>query len=201
MMKFSQRSINQILQLYQNKLVHHKYLVSAVSAVRTNSDFLHMYLEELDNAIKLLNQYNKTGKIKFNHCEILINANHLKNVMPNHFLPTLTQLTQDILPNSTNETVDQFFKMMNIFDFWNEISQASQLTAVLTVASYRTYLRVIWPVIEKKGVQVASALEEILAVMAVNGLKTHLFQATKHWILDWKNEGFSQELAKLVQNI
>ena len=70
------------------------------------------------------------------------------------------------------------------------------MAAAVTIASYRTWMLTIHPEWKENNAQVASALEEMLAREALNGNVTNIFKATKHWIMDWKEEGMSQKLAE-----
>lgn len=87
------------------------------------------------------------------------------------------------------------------FEFIDDMEPVSKLAAAGLVAAYRTYLLTTKPELEKRNVQVASTVEEMLAVIAIRGKVTALFRAIKPWIEDYKNEGFDRSLAEAVSDL
>ncbi len=106
----------------------------------------------------------------------------------------------NVSPQSLN-IINSIFYEMQQFEFVKTMSSPQQLSAALFVAFYRIYVLVTRPHLRAKNVQIASTLEEMLAVLAINHLPTNLFFATRPWVLDYETEGFSQFLAELIKNL
>lgn len=155
---------------------------------------------ELDEAVEMFNKYME-GKLVFDFDQtILINANTLKTILAGKMeLPLAQTVFEDLLSDGKLQTafIDEFRK----FEFLVEISNTARLLACILVASYRTYMLVKYPYLKAKKAQVASALEEMFAIMTLSGKEKRMFRSTKHWIMDWKTEGFSEELSEKVANL
>ncbi|MBI1811770.1 MAG: hypothetical protein HYR78_07570, partial [Nitrospirae bacterium] len=157
----------------------------------------------LDQAIYLFHRYvqeKPTGKLHGIPCT---NADYLKHSLRGRRLPTVRDIMEDMKPDTpeTRQRVDRLLKAINDFAFIDTMKPIENLAAALIVASYRTYVLQTFPDIKEQNAQVASALEEMLALMALNGQKTKLFEATKHWIADYQSEGFSPKLANAIQKL
>lgn len=155
---------------------------------------------ELDEAVEMFNMYLENKLVSEIAPEILINANTLKTILAGKMkLPVSRVLFEDLLSDGKLKTA--FMDKFRNFEFLVEIGNTAKLLACILVVSYRTYMLVKYPFLQEKNVQVASTLEEMFAMMAINGEEKHLFRATKHWIMDWKNEGFSEELSDKVAKL
>ena len=175
------------IELFSQKLGHRKGIADAINYLKSNPNYLKQLFSEVELAVDKYNQF------KFN--PMLINAVHLKTIT-------------DTLPGALgikkifdSKYLDNFWDLMNEFSFIDEIWKPSDMAAAVTIASYRTWMLTIHPEWKEKKAQVASALEEMLAIEALNGNVTNIFRATKHWLLDWRGEGVSQELAERIENI
>lgn len=172
--------------------------VSALIAmVKKDPKILENLLKELDMVIELFNKSPQFGKE-------LINATKLKKLMGDKKLPSANSAGNDLFVDSMNKN-DKLFKdflaEFSQFKFIQSMRNPQQLLGCLMVAIYRTYMLVKYPYLKERGAQVASALEEMFAIMAMKGQDTQLFQATKQWIADWEKEGFSPKLAQKTSRL
>ena len=164
-----------------------KHIKELIGFYQNNPAKVKLWLIELDEAIRLFN-----GQSAFP--AYYINAVYLKKI---YKFP---------LPD-TNEVItgEKFFQAtleeMNSFEFFDDGWEIEKLAAACVVAFYRTFMLASQPDLKENKAQVASAIEEMLALMALEGKKTELFQAIKFWIEDWQKEGFSQELASKISVI
>ncbi len=183
-----------ILDILQKNLGDHKRVSVIMEIVRQNPEILVVFLGELEAAIYKFNRMKNESLVK--------NADKLMRIMGTDNLPECSVIVKDLLKgNKSKKKLAQLFEEMNKFKFLDDKTSNSYLLGRILVALYRTYLLQNISGLRGKGAQVASALEEMLAVMALNGFHTHLFQATRHWIIDWKKEGFSRELAEKISRI
>lgn len=187
-MKFSATLLpTDFLKLVKEILGERKHVQELITYYQSHPEKVILWLQELDQAILLFNNQTQFSKI-------YINAIYLKKVFINS-LPFV------------NQVIDQadFFKptleAMKAFEFFDKEWQIKPLAAACIVAFYRTFMLVNRPILKEKKVQVASAIEEMLAMIALNGEKTELFQSIKIWLLDWQTEGFSQELAERIKEL
>lgn len=162
-----------------------KHVQELIVYYQTHPEKVKLWLQELNQAIVLFNNQEHFP-------EIFINAIYLKKVLKNP-LPLVNQVINQ--GNFFQPTL----KAMNSFEFFDDEWQIKPLAAVCIVAFYRTFILVSYPDLKIKKAQVASAIEEMLVLMALNGKKTELFQAIEFWILDWQTEGFSQALAEKIK--
>ena len=179
--------------------------ISALAAWLLDFPFsLDVYIGELNSAIHLFNFYKK-DKQKFNKSgRLFINANYLSEILKYSSLPDIDLLLNDLKNGpflATFESLINLFSELNEFQFVKEKQDMESLAGRIIIASYRTFALQNMGGLRKKGVQVASTIEEMLVLMAIRGFDTHLFHSTKHWIADWKAEGFSKELALKIQNL
>ena len=117
-------------------------------------------LREIDLAVSKYNFY--TGN------KILINTNFLKNVINVNSLPS----TIEIINNFETEKLNDFWQLFNKFEFIDETWEPSKMAAAIVIASYRTWMLVNHPDWKTRGAQIASTLEELLAIEAINGNST-----------------------------
>ena len=189
--------------LAQARLSKHPTILPVVNFYNSNPRMLQQFLDELDQAIRLFHRYvqkKSTDKLPNVPC---INANFLKRALRGRHLPTVRDIMEDMKPDTpkTRERIDQVLNNLNDFAFIDTMKPIDKLAAALVVASYRTYILCTFPDLKKNQAQIASALEEMLALLALNGQKTRLFEATKHWITDYQKEGFSPKLANAIQKL
>jgi hypothetical protein len=85
--------------------------------------------------------------------------------------------------------------------YFNEvwkITNAPYLFINILVLLYRT--TVLFQVKELKlgSAQVSSTIEEMALLLKIEGEKNKVFEATKHWLVNWKSEGFSETVGQLA---
>lgn len=164
-----------------------KKLIKIAKYLDQKPQFVKQLTNELDKAIEVFN------KKEFFPRDIYINALHLEKTINNLQTSSVIKITDNLH--------EDIVKELEGFEFINTMKPAKNLAAALLVATYRTYLLNSQPQLRQDNVQVASTIEEMLAFMAINGNNTQLFQATKHWIIDYKVEGFSKDLAGSIKNL
>lgn len=189
--------------LARARLSKHPAILPVINFYNSNPQILQLFLDELDQAIDLFHRYiqkKSTDNLLNVPC---INADHLKLSLRGRHLPSMRDIMTEMKTDTpiTRQCVDQVLKNLNDFAFIDTMKPIDKLAAALIIASYRTYVLCIFPDLKDNQAQVASALEEMLALMALNGQKTKLFDATKHWIADHQNEGFSPKLANAIQKL
>lgn len=189
--------------LAKTRLSKHPTILPVIDFYNSNPHVLQLFLDELDQAIHLFHRYvqrNSTDKFPDVPC---INADYLKLSLQGRLLPSVLDIMADMSPDTdkTRQYIDQVLKNLNDFVFIDTMNPVDKLAAILIVASYRTYILIAFPDLKDNQTQVASAIEEMLALMALNGQKTKLFEATKHWVIDYQNEGFSPKLANAIQKL
>ncbi|MBI4990735.1 hypothetical protein HZB96_01420 [Candidatus Gottesmanbacteria bacterium] len=182
-----------ILDLLEKNLGTHKEVVKAVEKIRENPEIIEALLGELNAAIYSFNRLKNESSIK--------NAQNLIGILKEFDLPESSVILESLSKRKKSKKLKQLFIEMSKFKFLDKKTSEVNLLSRILVALYRTYLLQNISGLREKGAQVASSLEEMLAVMAIKGFDTHLFQATKHWILDWKREGFSKELAEKIAKL
>lgn len=195
-MKHNQRDHPKIiLNLLEKNLGVHKEVASAVGKIRENPELLEALLGELDTAIYKFNRLKNESIIK--------NAEKLIGILGQTDLPDSRVVLDDITKNSSKNKRRKadLFGEMDKFQFFEDKTTEVKLMGRILVALYRTYMLQNQKGIREQGAQVASALEEMLALMAIEGFETHLFHAIKHWIANWKREGFSRELAEKIAKL
>lgn len=79
-----------------------------------------------------------------------------------------------------------------------EIDKPEYLLANLMTLVYRCHLLAITPTLRENKAQISSTLEEMSVLHHLLGEDNLYFQSIHHWIMDWEEEGFSQELARLT---
>jgi len=183
-----------ILDILQKNLGNHQRVPVIMEKVRQNPEILAVFLGELEAAIYKFNRLKNESLVK--------NADKLMGIMGTDDLPACAEVLKDLfLRNKSKKKQVQLFEEINKFKFLDDKSSELYFLERILVALYRTYLLQNISGLRGKGAQIASALEEMLAVMALNGFQTHLFRATRHWITDWKTEGFSKELAQRISKL
>lgn len=189
-----------VLDFYNQFLNDNICVKEALILGKGQPKLLDQFFLELDEAVKMFNRY-LAGNLAFDIDQtMLINANTLKTILDGKMeIPSPFAAFEDLLSDEKLKTA--FIEEFHKFDFLVEIGNNNKLLASMLVASYRTYMLVKYPFLKEKNVQVASALEEMFAIMVLTGGNKRLFHATKHWIMDWKAEGFSQELADKIAKL
>jgi hypothetical protein len=159
-------------------------------------EVIGIYQAELISALSLFSRY-KRNEFRYPQVdELCINAKYLSNLLSINDLPSLYTIQKQFRLKKKSFALREVGDKLNDFDFIRTMQEPSQLSAALFLGFYRTYSLVTMPNLKIMGAQVASSLEEMLAILAIEGCPTQLFLATHHWILDYKSEGFSEILAE-----
>jgi hypothetical protein len=160
---------------------------------------IDIYQVELTSAIHIFSRYQNNNFPYPQIDDLCINAHYLSSLLHGKTLPPWCSIEEQFNNNENSPDLMNVGKELNEFDFIKTIDQPGKLAAALFLGFYRTYVLVTLPFLRQKNAQVASSLEEMLAILAIEGCRTQLFYATRHWILDYQSEGFSEFLAKKVQ--
>ncbi len=156
-------------------------------------EMMDVFLGELTAAV---NRFNRIKRER-----ITPNSDNLMVLLGDKDLPSPYLVFADLISGSKAKKNQDIFEEMKKFAFIKEKSGKVEMFGRILVALYRTYILRNMKGLRDQGAQVASTLEEMLALMAIEGFETHLFHATRHWIADWKREGFSKELAFKIKNL
>lgn len=129
---------------------------------------------------------------------IFINALHTKKI----WVQPLPDFVSILKAHQSDTTLtDQVFsehRDSSYFQVIYQLDDPRHELANLMVQFYRTSLLLLYPGLRSGGVQISSTIEEMAALNYLSGSDTLLFHATKHWLIDWQGEGFSQQLSKLI---
>lgn len=161
-----------------------------------------IYCTELDSALSLFSKFQFYPNRFSGDPQLLINANYLRQVLDGRKLNSMTDLENSICKWEENRKLwHLIFFELSEFDFLHYDYDVNKFSGAFFVAFYRTYVLNTCPDIREKNGQVASSVEEMLAILAIAGCKTQLFFATRHWLLDYEGEGFSPQLSKKILEI
>jgi hypothetical protein len=156
--------------------------------------------DEIDAAVILFNSYRIDSEEVFFDIPLKSSV-HLKGLIHDD-LPAAPLLIKVILSHEQrDEVLRNIMERVNAFEFIETMQPISTCAAALLLGSYRSAILELFPYIEMGDGQVASALEEMIATMAIKGKKTLLFEVCKEWYADYTNEGFTQELSEAVERI
>jgi len=170
-----------------------------VGFIDKNKNKVEIFTHEINSAISYFNKI----RIKFDtnkNYKFLINAKEFNDIY-NNDLPDYFDTVDELFENKnlTNQIFlifknDKYFK-----DVWKTKSYEI-LLANLLILIYRTTLlqkhkdKLIDKETGNNRVQISSTIEEMIFSMKLEGIDTDLFHSTKHWLVNWKEEGFSEEL-------
>ena len=187
------KNIKELLCLFQKYLGKKGIVGEATELGKENNEAFEILMAELNSSIKLFNRLKNEQSDDIN--QSLKNTKYLSTILKTQDLPPLEQ--------AINETVDSIsiFDELAKFEFLRKMKSRNQLLGALMLAFYRTYILVKYPCLRENKAQVASTIEEMLSLLALRGFKTNLLAASKHWILDWKGEGFDKRLAIKIKNL
>lgn len=180
------------------------YLHSRLTAPRLSS--LHALAEstftaivhDLDDAIALYNRFPTCLRKSPYTPQLFINTTNLKSISFQP-LPTYTEVLRHLQQNP-EDLEDVFTEMRDssYFHYIYEIDNPEHLLANLLTLVYRCHLLSSVPLLRAKHAQISSTLEEMSALRFLLGSDNLHYRATRHWIIDWEEEGFSQELANTI---
>lgn len=161
-------------------------------------EVIEIYQAELATALSLFSRYKKNEFRYPQIDELCINTKYLSSLLSEYELPSWYTIQVQLQLNEKSLELREAGNALRDFDFITTIQEPSRLSGALFLGFYRTYVLVVIPILKIMNAQVASSLEEMLAILAIEGCPTQLFLASRHWILDYQSEGFSELLAKKV---
>jgi hypothetical protein len=154
---------------------------------------------ELNLALELFNFLHTYDNSIFIKCT-LINAAYLSEVLDKRTLPSYKKFISE-LNKASKPLIEETIQTISEFDFIENTANKVQLFSCLFIGTYRSFYRVKIKKFKQRNVQIASAIEEILGLLALQGYETQLFRSIRHWIIDYKVEGFSKEFShKIASN-
>lgn len=179
-----------------------QYLVTRIAPVQisalsklSDTTFTEI-IADLDAAIGLYNTYPSCLSKDLIQ-DIFINTNHLKTLVLT--IPAYSK-TLNLFANTPHYLDEALAEMRDSTYFHHiyEIKNPEHLFANLMTLTYRCHLLSSISGLREGDAQVSSTLEEMSALRYLLGEGSLHHRATRHWILDWEGEGFSQELAKSI---
>lgn len=177
---------------YLSKKFNTKEVVKLIHSQQT----VETYIQEIEESIT---RYNNLGtqSLKPLAIKYYINTIHTKNSILK--LPTYNEIIEKLITNKQLQ-IDVFTELSEstYFSEVYKVPNNSHLMINLLILFYRTSLLTLHPELRVAEVQISSTLEEMSALMYLEGRDTEIFKATKHWIKNWKKEYFSRELANLI---
>lgn len=164
--------------------------------INNNFGFTIQIGKDIDKSIILFNKY-KNGK-KLKNEKLLKSSLFLKKVIKND-LPSIDALITQILNDNNKEAlIDNILKEINNFTFIETMSPIESSAGTLLLGSYRSAILINYPYLKINNVQIASSLEEMIALIYLNGERTKLFDCVKSWYINYEEEGFTKELSEAV---
>lgn len=178
------------------KYLFNKFNTKEVVKLIHSQQTVEAYILEIEDAIKRYNNLN-IQNLKPLPSKFFINTIHTKELQVE--LPPYDQIIEQLIINKQLQ-IDVFTELSKsaYFSEIYKIPENQYLLINLLILFYRTSLLNMYPELRTAQVQLSSTIEEMAALMYLEGRSTELFNATKHWIKAWKREGFSRELSDLV---
>lgn len=132
---------------------------------------------------------------------LLINCQHLSSIwkqpLPRYLdiisrFQTKLELRTAVLDELTSS--DYFQEVWELRD--------ETLAVNILILIYRTCLLHKYPELRENKAQISSCLEELAWVIHLQDPQAvpDLTQAVKHWVINWQEEGFSEQLAAQIEN-
>lgn len=167
--------------------------------IQNNPDFTIQIGQNINKSVSLFNTYRK--KAHFKNEELLKSSVFLKRIIK-HDLPSINNLFGQIKGRSSDiSLIENILKEIDHFDFIETFTPIRTCAGTLLLGSYRSAVLVLNPYLKTEKAQVASSLEEMIALIRLNGEKTMLFDCVKSWYIDYEEEGFTKELSVEIQNL
>ena len=157
-------------------------------------------VNDLDKTIVLYNSFPACLAHSPYSSDLFVNTTHLKSIYSQP-LPSYSSILKHLRNNSSD--LDTAFSEMRESTYFHDvyqINQPSHLLANLMTLIYRCHLLAIMPTFRENKAQISSTLEEMSSLRYLLGEDSLYFQSVRHWVMDWKEEGFSQELSFLTSN-
>ncbi|MBI5151652.1 MAG: hypothetical protein HZA34_03705 [Candidatus Pacebacteria bacterium] len=166
---------------------------SAFLVYDKDESLLPTLLDELQSAINLFNQYSSDHTLT-PFSPYLKNANHLSEILNGKKLPSINELS-----SFDADSTEKILALFDKFQFIKNMQDPVQLAIAIVPAFYRTALLAMQPYLLEQHAQVASAMEEMFGILALEGKETKIFHAVKHWIVQHKEENFDPRFAEKIQ--
>ena len=196
--------MSQPINLTHCNLLFAKHLSSRISPTRLNSlkslsDNLFSQLsQDLDHAIILYNSFPNCLKNSSVTPSFFINTIYIKSIFPGAF-PLFTSVLAHLQNHPADlEIVFSEMRTSTYFHHIYELDKPEYLLANLMTLVYRCHLLTAIPFLRDNRAQISSTLEEMSALRFLLGEDNLHYHATRHWILDWEGEGFSQQLSEII---
>ncbi len=191
------------LNLVRRHLGTRKNIDASLPYLKQFPELFDIHVGELTAVTRLFERYSQFETLR--NSELYPNAEFLMKVLGREQLPPWAEIEQKLLAYDMNAGDDQFsaiFAEIGDFKFpdWENLTIIETL-GTLFISLYRTYALHSRPHWRACGAMVGSTVAEMLALLALNGCRTHLFTAEKVWILHHEEEGFSNALAERVRSL
>lgn len=170
-----------------------KSVKETLATTESLADLIEQSTKEVSQCINLFNT-NTFDK------DVYINAAHTKFIIGNS-LPSIAD-TFDLFMQEENrkKVMNHLVTSTYLKEVW-EIENAKHLINNILILLYRTTLLETDNRLKEGQAQISSTLEEMSLLLALDGERTLLYEATKHWMQDWGKEGFSEELARVQKDL
>lgn len=193
---------SELIDLIEIKLETHQTIHIMAAQLRIWPEILSIYEGELTAALDLYARLRQNPSGFVYQSELLINASYLLSNFASFELPSWKEILTRLIGHESDankDLLEEIFTEVGQFEFLDAMEDPHQLAGALLIAIYRTYTLVSFPFLRQGQAQIASTVEEMLAVFALEGWSTNLFRATSIWILDYEREGFARGLAQKIE--
>lgn len=190
------------LSLCEQYLGGYQNVNSMIDFLNRNPYMFTIYCGELDAALMMFSVFQQSPNTFSERAEVLVNSSFLVNLLSGDSLPpwqVIDSKLKSYIKGKNSSLWKTVFGELAKFEFLAWMDEPRKISGAFFIAVYRTYVLTTMKNIRKGNGQVASSVEEMLATMALQKCPTQLFNSIKHWILDYKTEGFSAALAEKVQ--
>lgn len=191
------------IDLIQLHLGSKPNMLAPLNYLQETPEIIDIHVGELIAAINRLHHWQEKGDVLDQR--LCKNANYLvKHLNGELLLPEWDELNQLIVnttPSGTTTLHQIIEEISTTYEFIDREKNIFCLLGTLFIAFYRTYTLITRPLLREANVQVGSSIEEMLSLLAIDGCSTLLFRAVKQWVVDYENEGFSKELAVLINDL
>lgn len=191
-----------IINLFHASLPRGEKIPQAIDFFLQNSQIVVRYAKDLDMGVALYNSLSENSKL-LSRKDLLMNTFQLREIAPDFVFATSNEVLRQVqVLSKNNEFLEKYFAdfdRMDSIGFFDTMEPVEDLAGTLFVGAYRTFLRIQFPELVEKGVQFASVIEEMLAVMALDGEITELFKTIVCWFVDYEADDFSEEMRKVLK--
>lgn len=132
---------------------------------------------------------------------LYINAKHTFTII-GALLPS-TQFVIDTLDRDDKVEIAVIDTLTNSDYFqevW-EITNPKYLYINIIILIYRTTLLTINKELSSKRAQISSTIEEMSLELKRKGIDNVIYDATKHWLENWEEEGFNKEIPNIIRSL